>query len=422
MDFGTILGKIDNNAYETQDDFCLDVQLVFSNAILFNPPDSQVHIDALLLKMRFEVDFMPDNLEVDPEDDAYYHEIFYKLMGNPSSAIFKIPVDKDLYPAYYKMIKDPIDLAIIAGKVESKKYASLQYFHTDIRKLFNNCFRFNKKDTFGYTAGKELETFYNSIRKPTAQELLHPVIVKTVPVTPPKLLPKITTPIVKVEPPPLDPEDFKMYLNIWEKFSCHDHSAIFRQPVDAALYPAYYKIIKDPIDLAVIRKKIDDMAYATPLMFHQDIRKLFYNCYKFNRKGTFGKAAGRVMEAYYNSIRKIDSNEVPTITIEEFDTPVQSSVLETPKFPPIRIKNLVAPATQTPLIRIKLKPPTNFTPNQNSQTMKPLKLKLGVRPINSSGVKEADAFHISSSSKLGQPLPAIPSSTSFKLKFKKPEQ
>ena len=54
MDMGTIRNRIDSRHYSSADDFCLDMRLVFDNAMTYNPPGTDVHIMASSVLDQFE--------------------------------------------------------------------------------------------------------------------------------------------------------------------------------------------------------------------------------------------------------------------------------------------------------------------------------------------------------------------------------
>ena len=54
MDLGTIRKKLDLNSYRDLDTFRFDINLVFDNALLYNPEESDVHSLAKNLKKQFE--------------------------------------------------------------------------------------------------------------------------------------------------------------------------------------------------------------------------------------------------------------------------------------------------------------------------------------------------------------------------------
>ena len=61
-------------------------------------------------------------------------------------------------------------------------------------------------------------------------------------------------------------------------------SGPFQQPVDPVSLniPNYHKIIKKPIDVSTIEKKLNAGQYENAKEFEADVRLMFSNCYKFN--------------------------------------------------------------------------------------------------------------------------------------------
>ncbi|KAJ3257112.1 hypothetical protein HK103_004940 [Boothiomyces macroporosus] len=196
MDLGTVKKKLDNDEYGTEEEFAADVRLTFENSILFNPPGSQVAIDAniLLLKFNREIamtDF--DGVKGFPENALH---IIDKMLESEHSAIFRFPVDANLYPEYYQIITDPIDIQTITIKLNEGKYADLNEFHASVQLIFKNCFTFNKKGTFGHAAGTELQNLYQRLIKPYAKNITNFQPVKTKVTAKPKSTPvKASTPV-----------------------------------------------------------------------------------------------------------------------------------------------------------------------------------------------------------------------------------
>ncbi|XP_028297238.1 bromodomain testis-specific protein-like [Gouania willdenowi] len=67
----------------------------------------------------------------------------------------------------------------------------------------------------------------------------------------------------------------------------HPHSWPFHQPVDAKALciPDYYTIIKNPMDLGTIRKRLQSRYYCQTLDCLKDFNTMFNNCYVYNRPG-----------------------------------------------------------------------------------------------------------------------------------------
>ncbi|XP_062316700.1 uncharacterized protein LOC134020565 isoform X1 [Osmerus eperlanus] len=83
--------------------------------------------------------------------------------------------------------------------------------------------------------------------------------------------------------------------------SCHISSAPFQEPV-SPIARNYYQIIKRPIDLSVIRKKLNKgntLHYFTFEQFVDDIMLMFRNCATFNYPDSEVAQAGRDLEAFF---------------------------------------------------------------------------------------------------------------------------
>lgn len=80
-------------------------------------------------------------------------------------------------------------------------------------------------------------------------------------------------------------------------------SAPFHEPV-SPLARHYYQIIKTPMDLSVIRAKLNksnSKHYNSPDQFVADVYLMFKNCAKFNYPDSEVAQAGRSLESFFNS-------------------------------------------------------------------------------------------------------------------------
>lgn len=60
----------------------------------------------------------------------------------------------------------------------------------------------------------------------------------------------------------------------------------FADPVDTARYPDYLKVVKNPMDLKWVKRKVDGGQYATPADFAADFRQVFANAHTYNPPGS----------------------------------------------------------------------------------------------------------------------------------------
>lgn len=64
--------------------------------------------------------------------------------------------------------------------------------------------------------------------------------------------------------------------------------------------PAYPKIVKKPMDLSTIRKKLDGGEYETAQYFYDDFKLMIRNCFNFNPSGTPVNLAGQELQRLFD--------------------------------------------------------------------------------------------------------------------------
>ncbi|NWV35069.1 TIF1A factor, partial [Grantiella picta] len=82
---------------------------------------------------------------------------------------------------------------------------------------------------------------------------------------------------------------------------CHEMSPAFQYPVPPTVVPNYYKIIKKPMDLSTIKKRLEvaNSFYTKPEDFVADARLIFKNCAEFYKPGSEVADAGMKLQAYF---------------------------------------------------------------------------------------------------------------------------
>ena len=67
----------------------------------------------------------------------------------------------------------------------------------------------------------------------------------------------------------------------------HNHSWPFVKPVDTIKLglPDYHKLIKQPMDLATVKKRLENNYYWCGKECISDINLMFTNCYMYNKPG-----------------------------------------------------------------------------------------------------------------------------------------
>ncbi|XP_049636944.1 tripartite motif-containing protein 66 [Suncus etruscus] len=102
-------------------------------------------------------------------------------------------------------------------------------------------------------------------------------------------------------PPGLSLFDQKKCEKLVLSLCCNSLSLPFHEPV-SPLARHYYQIIKRPMDLSIIRRKLqkkDPAHYTTPEEVVSDVRLMFWNCAKFNYPDSEVAEAGRCLEVFF---------------------------------------------------------------------------------------------------------------------------
>lgn len=90
--------------------------------------------------------------------------------------------------------------------------------------------------------------------------------------------------------------------------------------------PNYPKIVKKPMDLSTIRKKLDNGEYEGPQNFYEDFKLMIRNCFNFNPTGTPVNLAGSELQRLFDEkwknlppLRAGDSDDEDDIEDSEGD-------------------------------------------------------------------------------------------------------
>ncbi|KAG5639317.1 hypothetical protein H0H81_004520 [Sphagnurus paluster] len=236
------------------------------------------------------------------------------------------------------------------------RYHNTDEFINDVRLIFQNCITFNGPDHAVALMGKRVEQVFDKQIKqiPPAFET-KPTIVKKVAtppppppppvvqpkkVVPPPRRPSTSVPVIRrsdneavgrpkreIHPPPpkdlayADPpkkirkvkrgkddgssEQLKFcgrLLNDLHKKQYMAFASPFYEPVDWVKLdiPTYPKLVKKPMDLSTIRKKLDANMYPTAMKFFEDFKLMIRNCFVFNPAGTPVNQAGIELQRVFD--------------------------------------------------------------------------------------------------------------------------
>ena len=93
----------------------------------------------------------------------------------------------------------------------------------------------------------------------------------------------------------------KEVINEMKKKKYEAFAHFFYHPVDpvALNIPSYHKIVKKPMDMESVERKLDTNQYEKARDFEDDVRQIFKNCYLFNQPGEFVYTSGQQLERLF---------------------------------------------------------------------------------------------------------------------------
>ncbi|CAB0036173.1 unnamed protein product [Trichogramma brassicae] len=203
MDFLKVQQKLKTDEYKDMDELTVDIQLMVSNAKAFYSRTSQEYKDAIELwdlcistKNRIseeneeephrgrprsrktisrhdDADDAIENTINSDEDIQAYEDLFATVMlaTDPadSSRTLNVPFllkpSRKLYPEYYEVIENPIDLKTIATKIIDNSYHNIGELERDLLLMCRNACNFNEPGSWIYKDAKLLKKIITAATK-----------------------------------------------------------------------------------------------------------------------------------------------------------------------------------------------------------------------------------------------------------------
>ncbi|XP_030006646.1 bromodomain-containing protein 3-like isoform X2 [Sphaeramia orbicularis] len=243
MDLGTIKQRLENNYYWSASECMQDINTMFTNCYIYNKPTDDIVLMALALEKIFlkKVAQMPEGeVELLPHGS--------KVKVKKSS----IPGRQDGTGMTSSSVKQSSQIAMKKKVLKRKEFDDADLpsdgYLSDSKRRREGADR-----ALGYTTNDSEER--ETLEQEATQGRLS--------------------------------EQLKYCNDILKEMLSRKHWAYawpFRNPVDAEALQLhdYHDIIKYPMDLSTIKKKMDRREYKDVQAFAADVRLIFSNCYKYN--------------------------------------------------------------------------------------------------------------------------------------------
>ncbi|KAI0049299.1 hypothetical protein FA95DRAFT_1538598 [Auriscalpium vulgare] len=152
MDLGTITTNVTTGKYTTNEEVGKDIELVFANCRLFNPPTTYPVECADAVERAYKKEWTKVmERKMSWTEKRSVQTLMNNLVKDPISYVFREPVDPVALgiPQYFEIIprKDARDLQTIRQKLDADKYESMDAWEADIDLMINNAIIFNSLES-----------------------------------------------------------------------------------------------------------------------------------------------------------------------------------------------------------------------------------------------------------------------------------
>ncbi|XP_044019978.1 protein polybromo-1 isoform X3 [Aphidius gifuensis] len=347
IDLKTIARKIQDGSYNYLNEMERDLMLMCRNACHFNEPGSQIYKDAKLLKkiitaaakkqdcgsgaftkslnaaqstrskrgrsaqlLIAQTSTLPDeDEESDDEDyeiaeveenDNLQWQLFQTIRTAPNSQgirmsefFWKLPSKRN-YPDYYKTIKYPISLLQIRSKIKKGEYGTISEVAGDMNVMFENAKKYNVHTSRLYKCAVKLQ----KIMQEKVQELLEfdqdsdsDCESTESSSQQPKLIKRASNVLTRGKYNDNIPLKKRLYalVKCVTEYVCEDGRQpmlLFMEKPSKKIYPDYYQVITEPIDMLGIEANIRAEKYQSENELIRDFKLMFNNCRQYNEEAS----------------------------------------------------------------------------------------------------------------------------------------
>ncbi|XP_018567021.1 protein polybromo-1 isoform X3 [Anoplophora glabripennis] len=346
MDLLKVQQKLRTEEYEDLDDMESDIELIVNNTKAFYKRTSQEYKDAIELwelflsnknkllnveepkkcvnsrqsknsrkssknESRTSINHDEDTNDssiCDDDETNHFEDLFTAVMSatddnnKPLHSAFQLLPSKKKYPEYYEVIEQPIDLKMVAVKIQNNKYNNILELERDLMLMCKNACLFNEPGSQIYKNAKALKKIVQ-MKKIEMEHSKLPVGKISERIRNKRLRANMSlsavTASLKDDDSDLDAEQDEEDVNVpvdadnpqWKLFEAvrtvtGNNGIPLAEPFwrlpSRRFYPDYYREIKNPVSLTQIRRKLLNKAYGTVSEVAGDMTIMFENAKKYN--------------------------------------------------------------------------------------------------------------------------------------------
>ncbi|CAF4674713.1 unnamed protein product [Rotaria sp. Silwood1] len=316
IDLTEIQQKIHTDQYDSFEQFLDDIELLINNAKNYYRKNSTEWKDANELSKYFYSKTKSQSI------DSYYFEEFFTAIYNtridnrPITDIFLFLPSRKIYPDYYLIVTKPIDLKMIAIKIQNNDYSFLDDMENDLLLMISNARKYNDPKSQIYKDACALKKIITSVKNELDTALKTPndrlrlnkrdvllsseVANMEYPEEPDdEEIIQQTNDDADSETSSLGDEDdsYRILYNSIRNYKLGAQSLIdpFMKLPNKRFHHDYYEEIKRPIAMSVIKNHIKKGKYTDIGDLVDDLKLMFDNAMQYNQEGSL----------IYNSAKKL---------------------------------------------------------------------------------------------------------------------
>ncbi|KAH9385249.1 transcription initiation factor TFIID subunit 2 [Nematocida major] len=144
LDLLTIRTSLAEKKYLMVECVIFDIFQVFLNCMAYNLPNSEIYNEAVLVKQRAEQ--VVSQIEGKFTEKCTLKDALRTFVPDSMEqefALFFEKVNKDKYPQYYSVVKEPMSLSVVKERIEDGYYKNIVHFESDIQKINSASIAYN---------------------------------------------------------------------------------------------------------------------------------------------------------------------------------------------------------------------------------------------------------------------------------------